>query len=366
MNAEHLRVTIIALNYSPEQTGIAPYTTDLANGLTQRGHTVRVITGYPHYPSWTIDQKYKGNRLLEEIGRVPVQRVRQYTPKSLNNLKRVALEFSFGIRAILENWHQPNIIVCTSPALLATMLITARAKLTRNGPAIGIWVQDIYSRGLAETSSTPKLATKLATKLESRILRSADGIVVIHDRFKIALNNGLSVDLMKITSIRNWTHIKLLKVNSIKKVRERLNWDENETVILHAGNMGVKQGLENVIQAAKISHNKKLPLRFVLLGDGNQRTKLQETCGDLPNLDFLDPMDDEDFQATLKAADILLVNELPGVIDMAVPSKLTTYFAMAKPILAATDSGSATSDEIKLSNAGRRVVTPENQSHCLI
>lgn len=51
----------------------------------------------------------------------------------------------------------------------------------------------------------------------------------------------------------------------------------------------------------------------------------------------------------------MLVNELPGVRDMAVPSKLTSYFSSGVPVLAATDIGSVTAAEISASGGGIRV-----------
>jgi len=45
-----VKVVILGINYAPEPTGIAPYTTGLAMGLAERGHDVLVLTGHPHYP----------------------------------------------------------------------------------------------------------------------------------------------------------------------------------------------------------------------------------------------------------------------------------------------------------------------------
>ncbi|MBD0321819.1 MAG: glycosyltransferase WbuB, partial [Aldersonia sp.] len=47
-----MRVKIVGINYAPETTGIAPYTSGLADGLAARGHRVEVLTGQPHYPQW--------------------------------------------------------------------------------------------------------------------------------------------------------------------------------------------------------------------------------------------------------------------------------------------------------------------------
>lgn len=104
-----------------------------------------------------------------------------------------------------------------------------------------------------------------------------------------------------------------------------------------------------------MAEDQALNIRFVLLGDGNQREKLENIGRHIKKLQFIRPLDDVQFQSALNAADILLVNESIGVVEMAVPSKLTTYFSIAKPILAATDQRSATASEISQSGAGLRV-----------
>ena len=137
--------------------------------------------------------------------------------------------------------------------------------------------------------------------------------------------------------------------------REAHGWGSDEVVILHAGNMGAKQGLENVVAAADLAARGDSRVRFILLGDGNQRARLEAAAAGVPNLEFLDPVSEEAFPAALGAADILLVNERPGVAQMAVPSKLTSYFTSGKPILAATDAVGLTAQEITASGAGVRV-----------
>ena len=122
--------------------------------------------------------------------------------------------------------------------------------------------------------------------------------------------------------------------------------------MLHAGNMGYKQGLENVIAAAQLADRDNSRARFVLLGDGNQRAMLESAGAGIRALEFLPPVSNEQFPAALGAADVLLVNERPGIAHMAVPSKLTSYFSAGKPILAATDAGGYTAGEIAASGAG--------------
>jgi glycosyltransferase involved in cell wall biosynthesis len=138
-------------------------------------------------------------------------------------------------------------------------------------------------------------------------------------------------------------------------IRSRLGWTTDDIIVLHAGNIGKKQGLENVIAAARLAAETQSRVRFVLLGDGNQRRRLESAVSDEDRVDFVDPLPSDEFQEALAAADILLVNELPGVKDMAVPSKLTSYFNAGKPVIAATDELSVTAFEIKASGGGIRV-----------
>ena len=96
-------------------------------------------------------------------------------------------------------------------------------------------------------------------------------------------------------------------------------------------------------------------MRFVLLGDGNQRASLEAAGGRVQTLEFLHPVSEEEFPAALGSADVLLVNERPGIAQTAAPSKLTSYFRSGKPVLAATDSAGITAGELVASGAGVRI-----------
>ena len=96
-------------------------------------------------------------------------------------------------------------------------------------------------------------------------------------------------------------------------------------------------------------------VRFVLVGNGSQRDDLQQRAdAHATTTQLLPPLADGDFTDILQAADILLVNELPGVAEMAVPSKLTSYFAAGRPVLAATDSTGITAQEVRGGRGGSR------------
>lgn len=352
--SDQLSVTVIGLNYSPEPFGIAPYTTGLCEGLVRRGYRVNVVTGVPHYPEWRVPAKYRWTwNSFETVDGVSVKRVRHTVPVRMSNSRRLLMEATFGVRGAASRWNRPDVVICTTPALISTAAQCLRHRVSGGSrTAFGVWVQDLYTVGLRETQDAGSAVTRALGKLESWVLGNADGIVVAHERFQPQLVQDLGVDPSRVTTIRNWTHVQSPGTGDRRASRRRFGWTDEETVVLHAGNMGVKQGLENVVRAAQIADRNKLNLRFVLMGDGNQRGTIEAMGYQTTCLEIRDPLPQREFVAALEAADILLVNERPGVAEMSIPSKLTSYFQSGTPVLASVAPESTAAQEIQSSRAG--------------
>lgn len=312
-----------------------------------------MITAHPHYPEWRVRDGYGGWRRTETIGGVAVTRLSHYVPPRPSGVRRLVSELSFGARLLVERWGAPDVVLLVSPALFSSAVAALRLRLRRRRPAHAVWVQDLYSLGVAETGQAAAV-TRLMRAVESATLRGAHGVAVIHDRFRDYVVDELGVHHPRVKVIRNWSHVQPASVVDRDAVRARFGWGD-ETVVLHAGNIGAKQGLENVAEAARLVDLDGTPLRFVLLGDGNQRTAVQAAARGIRSLQFIDPLPDGDFEQVLASADVLLVNERPGNAEAAVPSKLTSYFSTGLPVIAATDAGSVTAAEIATSGGGVRV-----------
>jgi colanic acid biosynthesis glycosyl transferase WcaI len=355
MAGRPVRVAIFGINYAPEPTGIAPYTTGLAIGLAERGHDVAVLTGFPHYPQWKRAENSSAFRSDEQMDGVHVRRFSHSVPRKLSWIGRAAMEVTFGLQLLTTRWGRPDVVVFVTPPLLAVAMATVRARMTWRRPAIGIVVHDLYSRGVTETGAASGLSARAVHMVESPAVRLADGVAVIHPGFAADLTEHLGVDARRIREIRNWSHIDPPNPLDTTAFRDAHRWRADDVVVLHAGNMGYKQGLENVVAAADLASHSNSRARFVLLGDGNQRASLQAAGAGVRALEFLPPVSEEEFPAALGAADVLLVNERPGVAQMSLPSKLTSYFSAGKPILAATGEAGFTAQEIMASAAGIRV-----------
>src|SRR5438128_9354303 len=101
-----MRVLIVALNYSPELLGIAPYNTDLAEHLVTSGHRVTVLTSFPYYPHWRIDSAYRKRLpfMVETINGVRVVRSPFLLPgRRPSVFRRVLFDSSLAVTSLFAS-----------------------------------------------------------------------------------------------------------------------------------------------------------------------------------------------------------------------------------------------------------------------
>ena len=356
------RILIIGINYAPEATGIAPYTTGLAEHLAASGHDVRVATGMPHYPAWRIDDAYGARRAapgVEEQRRgVTVQRHRHYVPRTPTALRRAAYEASFvatGLSALRDT--PPDAVIGVTPGLGGAVL--ARFAGTRFKAPYGLIVQDVASSAVEQAGAQARGFVAMPVRaVEGWAARGAAAVGVIAEGFRPRLQ-AMGVEPGRIHRVRNWTHTREAAVDS-RTARAWLDLPSDRAIVLHAGNMGQKQGLEHVLACARLAADEAPELLFVLSGDGSQRPALEAIAARdaLDNVRFLPLQPESLFPSMLGAADVLLINQRATVTDMSLPSKLTSYFASGRPVVAAAAAGSETAREIIDSGAGL-IVAPE-------
>ena len=330
------RVTILGLNYAPEPTGNAPYTTALATYLAGSNHVVTVLSAQPHYPQWKRYPGYTGWRSVARVDGVTLIRLRHWIPRPPRGARRLASELTFGARTAASSWGRPDTVLLVSPALFASWIAMIRLGIQRH-PRRVVWVQDLYGAGIEETGSGGRLAVGIARAVERWTLGRAHAVVAIDRVMADHMTDSLGIDPTRVVIVPNWTHVTASDL-SREAARARLGWDQNCYIALHAGNMGAKQGLGNIVDAARMADATTAvdrPVRFVLLGDGAERSALEQRGTGVRSLEFREPLSDDLFPVALAAADVLLVNELPGLREMAVPSKLTSYLAAGRPVIAA-------------------------------
>jgi putative colanic acid biosynthesis glycosyltransferase WcaI len=352
-NAVAFRILIAGVNYWPETTGIAPYTTGFARHLAHEGHRVTVLTGVPHYPAWAVPTGFDTRRfhIRAEEG-VRVVRSPLYMPSRPTAARRAAFEASFLVHlARLDRTPRPDVIVGVIPSLSGGVL--ARLLSQYFSRPYGLIFQDLMGRAVIQSGidgGSPRVA-QATQGLEGWVVRRASLVGAVTASFRPYLV-GLGVDPSRIRDLPNWVHVSPSAQTGSEREASRKahGWGRDEFVVLHAGNMGSKQALEQVIEAARASTDPTL--RFVLMGDGNQRSRLEAMATDLGSVSFLPFEPGERFLSTLGSADALLISERPSVRDMSLPSKLTSYLISGRPIVAAVVSGGATYDAVRASGGG--------------
>ena len=353
-------IFIASLHYAPEETGIAPYSTGVAEHLAAQGYSVTVLAGLPHYPERCVADEYRGDgrraQRTEVRNGVVVRRSRHHVPRTQSALRRGLYEAT-SLSMAAEGWRlpKPDAVIGVVPSLSGG--ITARALAARFGVPYGLLFQDLASQACAESGiAGGRRVAGVVRAAERWAAGRAAAVGIIAEGFRPYVES-LGVDATRIRRVRNWTHTSPAATGR-ETMRARLGWDEAQTVCLHAGNMGA---LQNVIDAAVLASAANQPVLFVLMGDGNQRQALEAVAARyrLRNLRFLPLQAAVDYGSVLAAADILLVNQRASVDDLSLPSKLTSYFAAGRPVVAAAAAHSETAREVSWSSGGI-VVAPED------
>ena len=96
-----MRILVLGINYAPERTSVAPFTTGLCEHLAAQGHEVTVITAFPYYPEWKVWDDYRGRLWRKEtVNRVRLLRVWHYVPRQPSRvLHSLALDGCFSAHA---------------------------------------------------------------------------------------------------------------------------------------------------------------------------------------------------------------------------------------------------------------------------
>jgi colanic acid biosynthesis glycosyl transferase WcaI len=345
------RVLFVAINYAPELSGTAPYTTGAAEYLASQGDDVQVLTGFPHYPNWSVPAESRC-RLShrEELGGVDVHRLRHFVPSSQSAAKRALYELTFSAHLFAHrHMRHPDVVVAVVPNLVSAASAVRIAG--RAGAKLVVWIQDSMTAAASQSGiSGGQRVARVVSSVERYVIRQADTVIVISEGFrKLVEREGADPD--KVVLIRNWSHLKPPTADRAS-TRLRLGWGDDETIALHAGNMGLKQGLENIVEAGRQAAKNKESVRFVLMGDGSQRRQLRTLAEGVSNVEFLSPAPSDTYSDVLAAADVLLINEAETVFDMSLPSKLTSYLMAGRPVLAAVSPLGGTAWEVKQTGAG--------------
>jgi len=337
-----MKILILTQWYPPEPDLLIQ---ELAQTLMAHGHHVTVLTGFPNYPS---GQLYPGYRLKllqkETIVGVPVVRVFLYPEHSRSEIKRALNYLSFAVSAATLGWlavSKPDVMFVWHPPL--TIGIPAYILSRLWCVPFFYHIEDIWPETLSATGmmNNPAVLNGVG-KLAMWIYRKSAEIGVISPGFRENLiKKGVPTD--KIHVIFNWVDTEAYDVTAPDPVLAEELGLSNRFNVMFAGNIGEAQGLEVVLDAAKLLRDLK-DVQFVLVGDGVALPRLNQTAIDqaLNNVLFLGRYPQDRMPALYALADVLLVHlKDDPLFRITIPCKIMTYLASGKPILAAVAGDAA-------------------------
>jgi colanic acid biosynthesis glycosyl transferase WcaI len=354
-------VVVVGINYAPEPTGIAPYTTGLVSHLAAHAAAVTVLTGVPHYPGWRVPAPYRQRlRFLEQVVRphrqpVVVHRLRHYVPRRQSAATRAVYEASFWAQlSAMRLRRAPDLVIAVTPAVGGALAASRLAR--RHGVPLVVVVQDLMARAAGQSGiAGGGLVTGLTARIERAALADAARVAVVSEAFRSQVL-AYGVPEARVSVLPNWSHVEPSAL-SRDEARRALRWPVQPFTLVHTGNVGLKQDLGNLVAAARWCPD-AAAVRFVVVGDGSQRAAVEASATGLRNVSFVDPLPDSHYPLALAAADVLVVNERPSVGDMSLPSKLTSYLAAGRPVLAAVSPDGATARELARTGGAALVVPP--------
>ncbi|HLX38837.1 MAG TPA: WcaI family glycosyltransferase [Candidatus Binataceae bacterium] len=363
-----MRIAFLGINYWPDETGIAPFSTGRCEYLAARGHRVTIFTGFPYYPAWRIPDAYRGPLFArEERNGVEILRSWLYVPSQVNAARRILHEASFiassMLRAVARGMSaKPELLVVTTPPLALSLSAAMLSRLWKI-PFVQ-HVPDLQPDAAMDLGMLkPGPMVDLLYRIERFGYRKAALVSTLTEAMRAKIiSKGIAPE--KVVLFSDWARSELFQVpmSGGMEFRRSLGIGD-ELLVVHAGNMGVKQGLEVILGAAERSRGDR-SISFLLVGDGSVREQLEQRAGGLDNLKFLPLLPDERFLEMLAASDISLVTQQKSVADIVFPSKVITLMASARATVASVSPNSEVARVLRQADAGV-IVAPENPAALL-
>ncbi len=351
-----MRILFVGINYWPEETGIAVFNTGRCEYLASRGHEVTMVTGLPYYPRWEVAEEYRRKGFVcEERNGVRILRCPLYVPARVNAKKRILHEASFVAAATLRalGSGRPDLLYVVSPPL--ALGLAARLLSAFWGAPYLFHVADLQPDAARDLGMLrPGAFLSLLYGIERAAYAGAERVATLTGGMRRRISEkGFPPE--QVLLLPDWADPSLFAIPSEidkKGICEERAWSDRFLVV-HSGNMGVKQGLEVVLEAARESAGHP-EILYLLIGDGASRPGLEERAHamGLRNLVFLPLLPREEFGRMLAASDLCLVTQKREVGDIVFPSKVMTLLAAGRPLVVSVSPGSEVARVAEEAGAG--------------
>lgn len=346
--------------------GSGRFNGEMVNWLAKQGHTIDVITAHPYYPEWEVWTDYKGKGWFKEVqDRVTIYRTPLYVPKTVSGKGRILHELSF-VGASLVHWMtllftKYDVMIAVCPPMQIGLLPLFIGWLKRT--PFFFHIQDLQVDAARELGMVKnKTLLRILDFTERFLLRHATIVSSISEGMKARIL-GKGVKPEQYFMLPNWADISFLRpLPPNQLIKDSLGVKPNEKIVLYSGNIGEKQGIEVVLEAAKICQQRGYDyIKFVISGEGAALNTLVLKTEEyqLTNLLFSPIRPFAELPDLLSIADVHLVIQKKAASDLVLPSKLVSILSVGG-IAVVTAEASSTLDKLITTHQMGWVVEPEN------
>ena len=355
-----MKILKLSPYYFPERISSSHLTEDLERGYIDAGHEIEVICPTPTRGVSAAERaKYKKIRYEEkEGGKIKVHRFPMMREKHNPVLR--ALRY-FAVQSVQKSKGKKvkdvDLIYGGSTPPTQGILCgkVARALSKKQGKKVPFIynLQDVFPDSLVTTGLAKKggLLWKIGRKIENKTYANADKIIVIsEDIKKNIMDKGVPEE--KIALIGNWIDTETVRPipYAENKLAKELGIADGKFRVVYAGNLGLAQGVDTLISAAKLLENEK-EIEFLIFGRGAAEAELKKQAEGAANIRFFPLQPVERVPEVYSLGDACAVLCKAGTGGAGLPSKTWSIMGCGRPLLLSFDDGELT-DTVKKANAG--------------
>lgn len=357
-----MKILIYGINYAPEPTGIGKFSGEMGAWLAARGHAVRAIAAPPYYPAW---KRASGAARLwrrERLSGVQVWRCPLYVPAQATGKKRIVHLASFAASSFpVAMWQavawRPDLVLAVAPTLFSAPAAAYTAWLC--DAKAWLHLQDLEIDAAFDLGLLPArpAVTRAVFAVERWLLRRFARVSTISPAMRARLA-AKGVDPARLTLFPNWVDTAEIRpLDGPSPMRAELGIPAAAVVALYSGNLGEKQGLDVILDAAR-AHAKDPRMHYVICGEGAAAARVRAAAANLDNLRVLPLQPAARLNDLLNMADIHLLPQRADAAALVLPSKLTGILASGRPVVA----GAAPDTDLARAMEGCGIAVPPDDA----
>lgn len=342
-----MKVVLIADTFPPSRTSGAIQLRDLSREFARQGHNLTILSPSPNLKSKWSSEDLDGVRIL----RLKTLRLRDvsYLRRTLGELLMPFLMLRNLNKSPLcyERWDG---VVWYSPSIFHGPLVNA---IKRKSKCKGyLIIRDIFPEWAVDMGLMRRGLIYIFFDAVARYQYSlADVIGVQTSGNRKYFKKWIQSTGHKLEILPNW-----LGEPTYKKCSIRLNETKlaERKVFVYAGNMGVAQGMDILLDLAE-KYLDRQDVGFLFVGRGSEFTRLTTSAKvrKLDNVLFYDEIHPDEISDLYRQCSVGLVSLDPNHKTHNIPGKFLTYMQNGLPVLASLNLGNDLSSLIRQEKVGQ-------------